>query len=48
MILRRNPECYQYIKEEFKDDENCLIIAGRKSQNVFDHAKEELRNNEFI
>ena len=48
MILRRNPECYQFIIEEFKDDENCLIIAGRKSKKVWDHAKDELKNNEFI
>ena len=34
-----------YIIEEFKNDENCLIIAGRKRKKVFDHAKEELRNN---
>ena len=45
MMLRRNPECYQYIIEEFKNDENCLIIAGRKNKKVFDHAKEELRKN---
>jgi len=30
--MRRNPECYFFINEEFKKDKNCFIIAGRKDE----------------
>ena len=46
--MRRNPECYEYIKEEFKKDKNCFIIAGRKNESVYKKASSIMRNDEFV
>ena len=46
--MRRNPECYEFINENFKQDKNCFIIAGRRNEKVFKKAPSSMRNDEFI
>lgn len=45
-IIKKNPEAFQYLSEEIKNDENIILKAVRENADVFEYASDRLKDNE--